>query len=74
MLLPMRQLTQAEKVFGFRVHALTFVVVVLLLMGINLSTGAPYWAQWALLSWGTGLACHWWWGIGPGARRRRALW
>ncbi len=73
MLCRMKQHTHAHKVLGFRIHALTFVVILLLLIAINLWTGSPYWVQWIVLSWGIGLASHWWWGVGPGARRRAAL-
>lgn len=73
MLWLMKQITHSQKVLGFWIHALCFVVITLLLVGLNLWIGAPYWAQWVLLSWGTGLACHWWWGIGPGARHRRFM-
>jgi hypothetical protein len=69
MLRRMKQHTHAEHVLGFRIHAAAFVAIVLLLIAINLWKGSPYWVQWVVLSWGIGLASHWWWGVGPGARR-----
>lgn len=38
-----------------------------LLVAINVWTGAPYWVQWVILGWGTGVVAHWWFTLGPGA-------
>jgi hypothetical protein len=44
---------------GLRIHSMTFVASMLLMLVINLLTGAPYWAAWVLLGWGVGLLSHW---------------
>jgi len=51
----MKQGTPAEKKLGFRIHAITFVPSIALLLVINLLTGPPYWVQWVVLGWGIGL-------------------
>lgn len=65
----MKQGTPAEKKLGFRIHAITFVASIALLLVINLLTGSPYWVQWVVLGWGIGLFCHWFFVLGPGARK-----
>jgi hypothetical protein len=65
----MKQGTLAEKKLGFRVHAITFVPTIALLLVINLWTGSPYWVLWVLLAWGIGLLSHWFFVLGPGARK-----
>jgi hypothetical protein len=65
----MKQGTPAEKKLGFRIHAITFVPSIALLLVINLLTGPPYWVQWVVLGWGIGLFCHWFFVLGPGARK-----
>ncbi len=64
--------TPAEGKLGFRIHAITFVPTIVLLLIINLWTGAPYWVLWVLLGWGVGLFCHWFFVLGPGARKAGA--
>ena len=57
---------------GFQIHALVFVLTMVVLAAINVWTGAPYWALWGVLpGWGTGLLAHWWFKVGPGAARMR---
>jgi hypothetical protein len=65
----MKQGTLAEKKLGFRIHAIAFVPTIAPLLVINLLTGSPYWVQWVLLGWGIGLFCHWFFVLGPGARK-----
>jgi hypothetical protein len=65
----MKQGTPAEKKLGFRIHAITFVPTIVLLLIINLWTGSPYWVLWVLLAWGIGLLSHWFFVLGPGARK-----
>lgn len=60
--------TPAQKKAGFRIHAIVFVPTIAALIILNLLTGAPYWVHWVVLSWGVGLACHWFFVLGPGAR------
>ncbi len=65
----MKPISPAAKALGFQIHAFAFVVTMLLLVAINVWTGAPYWVQWVLPGWGVGLLSHWWFVLGPGARR-----
>ncbi|MGJ5175604.1 2TM domain-containing protein [Bradyrhizobium oligotrophicum] len=65
----MRQATAAQKKLGFRIHTIVFIPSIVLLAMINLLTGAPYWVLWALLGWGVGLLSHWFFVLGPGARK-----
>ena len=65
----MKQGTLAEKKLGFRIHAITFVPTIALLLIINLWTGSLYWVLWVLLAWGIGLLSHWFFVLGPGARK-----
>jgi hypothetical protein len=65
----MKQGTPAEKKLGFRIHAIAFVLSIALLLVINLLTGPPYWVLWVVLGWGIGLFCHWFFVLGPGARK-----
>ena len=43
---------------GFYIHLAVFVLVNALLLVLNASTGAPWWAQWPLLGWGIGVIGH----------------
>jgi hypothetical protein len=52
---------------GFHIHAVVFVLTMILLTAIDLATGEPWWVYWPLLGWGLGLAAHWWFVLGPGA-------
>ena len=65
----MKQGTPAEKKLGFRILAIAFVPTIALLLVVNLLTGSPYWVQWVVLGWGIGLFCHWFFVLGPGARK-----
>jgi hypothetical protein len=69
----MKQGTPAEKKLGFRIHAIAFVLSIALLLVINLLTGPPYWVLWVVLGWGIGLFCHWFFVLGPGARKAETL-
>ena len=42
---------------------------IVLLLAVNLLIGSPYWVQWVLLGWGIGLFSHWFFVLGPGARK-----
>jgi len=68
----MKQATASERRLGFRIHAIVFVPTMVALLIINLLTGAPYWVQWVLLGWGIGLFCHWFFVLGPAARKTEA--
>lgn len=65
----MKNATPSEKKLGFRIHAIVFVPIIALLLVINLLTGSPYWVLWVLLGWGIGLFAHWFFVLGPGARK-----
>ena len=65
----MKNLSEAQNRFGFHVHAFAAVMTMVLLVAINLWKGQPYWALWVLLGWGMALLSHWWFVMGPGARR-----
>jgi len=61
--------TKPHKQLGFRIHAIVFILTIALLLAINALTGAPYWVQWVVLGWGIGLFSHWFFVLGPGARK-----
>ena len=42
----------------FRRHLLAFVLVNVLLTGVNVYQGPPWWAFWPLAVWGLGLMVH----------------
>jgi hypothetical protein len=45
---------------GFYIHATVYVMVNVLLIGINLATSSDHiWFFYPLLGWGIGLAAHW---------------
>jgi hypothetical protein len=58
----MKHLSPAQKQLGLRIHAIAFVVTMVVLVVVNLLTGPPYWVLWMLLGWGIGLLSHWWFG------------
>ena len=64
----MKKLDISERKRGFRIHSIVFVLKMVLLAGINLWTGAPYWVLYVLVGWGIGILAHWWFVLGPGAR------
>jgi len=47
---------QSRRIRRLRSHAVTFALVNLMLFGINVLTGGPWWFFWPLLGWGLGLA------------------
>ena len=50
---------RVAQIKGFYIHAGIFVLVNVLLIGINLWTSADHiWFVWPLLGWGIGLAAH----------------
>jgi hypothetical protein len=55
----MKNATPAQMRIGLRVHAIVFVLSMLLMLVINVVTGAPYWVVWVLLAWGIGMLSHW---------------
>lgn len=63
--------SQAQCRHGFRTHAMVFVPVILAQLIINYLTGGPAWSLWVLASWSIGLAAHWFFVLGPGARHRQ---
>lgn len=65
----MKHLSPEGQALGFRIHAVAFIVIMLLLAAINFLTGSPYWVLWVLPGWSIGLLSHWWFVLGPGARR-----
>jgi hypothetical protein len=65
-------LTLAQRELGFRIHALVFVPVILAQLIVNALTGGYAWSLWSLAGWGIGLAAHWFFVLGPGARHNRA--
>jgi hypothetical protein len=65
----MKNATLQQKKTGFRIHALAFVPSMVVMLIINLWIGPPYWVLWVLLGWGVGLLSHWFFVLGPGARK-----
>jgi hypothetical protein len=65
----MKQVSESGRKLGFNIHAIVFVLTIVLLAAINLAVGPPYWVLWVLLGWGIGLLIHWWFVRGPGASR-----
>ena len=43
---------------GFYIHGIIFCLVMTGLLIINLATNAPWWVQWPLLGWSTGVIGH----------------
>jgi hypothetical protein len=69
----MKTLDPRRKRLGFQIHALVFVLAMLVQVAINLWTGPPYWAGWVLLGWSIGLLSHWWFVLGAGVRSVNSL-
>ncbi|WP_291173737.1 2TM domain-containing protein [Hyphomicrobium sp.] len=61
----------ADKKLGFRIHAIVFVLSMVLLFIVNMWIGPPYWALWVLLGWGVGLLAHWWFGLSPSITKKK---
>jgi len=54
-----RAKTRVEEKLGFVMHLACYVVVNIFLVALNLATSPGYfWAKWAMLGWGIGLALH----------------
>jgi hypothetical protein len=68
----MHTLTLAQQKLGFNIHAFVFVVTMVLLAAINIWMGRPWWVLWVLLGWGIGLLSHWFFTLGPGAKKPAA--
>lgn len=49
---------QTRRMRRLQSHTVTFALVHLMLFGVNLLTGGPWWFFWPLLGWGLGLALH----------------
>jgi hypothetical protein len=50
---------QVKEIKGFYSHLASYVMVIVVLMVINLSTSREYlWFLWPVLGWGIGLALH----------------
>lgn len=50
---------RAKAKFGFYLHAVVFIAVMLLLFGINLATSPEVlWVFWPLIGWGFAVALH----------------
>lgn len=64
----MKHHTEAEKRLGVRIHAIAYAATVLVLIGVNLLTGRPYWIVWVIPPWTIGLLCHWYFAVGRGLR------
>ncbi len=62
----MRQQSEAGRKRGLNIHAIVFVLTMVLLAVVNVMTGSPYWVFWVALGWGIGLLAHWWFIAGPG--------
>jgi hypothetical protein len=43
---------------GFYIHLFVFLLVNVLLVGVNVATGGPFWALWIILGWGIGVLAH----------------
>ena len=68
----MTNIVPCDGKLGFRIHATVFVPVIALLFAINYVTGGYLWAVWPLITWGIGLLAHWFFVLGPGARKTNA--
>jgi len=55
----MKNATPDQVRIGLRIHALVFIVSVVLMVLVNVLTGPPYWVVWVLLGWGVGILSHW---------------
>jgi fatty acid desaturase len=43
---------------GFYIHFMVFVVVMLILVGVNIAVGPPWWVLFVLVGWGVGVLAH----------------
>lgn len=51
--------TPAQQGLGLRIHSMSFIAGMVILVIVNWFTGPPYWVGWVLLGWGIGLLAHW---------------
>lgn len=65
----MKHVSLSHRKLGSRIHALAVIPIAALLGIINLWNGPPYWVLWVLAAGGIGLLAHWWFVLGPGARK-----
>jgi hypothetical protein len=49
---------QVAAIKGFYIHLAVFTLVMVLLLTINVASGADWWAQWVFLGWGVGVLGH----------------
>jgi hypothetical protein len=49
---------RVREIKGFYIHFLVFVVVMVILFGINIAVGPPWWVLFVLLGWGVGVFAH----------------
>ena len=54
----MKTATPAQMRIGLRIHAIVFASSMVLMLIVNLLTGAPYWVVWVLIAWGVGMLSH----------------
>jgi hypothetical protein len=55
----MKHATPEQMRIGLRIHAIAFLVLMVLMVVINALVGRPYWVAWVFLGWGVGLLSHW---------------
>lgn len=55
----MKHASREQRQLGFRIHAIAFVAIMVVLLIVNLWIGSPYWVHWVLLGWGIGIISHW---------------
>ncbi len=66
--------SQSGSRLGFQIHALVFVLTMVLLVAINLWTGKPYWVAGSCWAGCVGIIAHWWFVLGPGANAADKNW
>ena len=49
---------RVAEIEAFYIHLGAFVLVLLLLLGVNVYTGGDWWVQWVFLGWGIGVVAH----------------
>lgn len=65
----MQYQSEEQKRLGVRIHAIAYVLTMIVLAVVNVFTGRPYWALWVLPGWTIGLFCHWYFVLGRNAHR-----
>ncbi len=48
----------ADDRLGFYIHLTAYVLVIAILVGLNVQSGAAWWAQWPAFGWGLGILGH----------------